>query len=145
MDQAKPGYRSVLSQLASAIVDNGILYFVAIGSLLCVLALFAVGAFLTFTLSQAGIVVHWLRSAEAGHRTHLSVDADEPILQLARELERSRDDRRIAVLIPQLVKLRWYQPLLHLDRGRKLRTRLLCAGNPRLMVIDVPWMEASQS
>ncbi len=125
MDQSQPDYRSVLSQLAAAAVGQGILYYVAIGSLLCVLTLsattsfidfprlcrlvaqdgflprpfaiagrrlvfsvgiiylavaaglllfafggitdrliplFAIGAFLTFTLSQAGMVIHWRRT-----------------------------------------------------------------------------------
>lgn len=125
MDQAKAGYQSVLSQLSAAVVGRSVFYYVAIGSLLCVLCfsantsfvdfprlcrlvaqdeylprpfaivgrrlvfsvgigylavtagfllfvfggitdklipLFAIGAFLTFTLSQAGMVVHWRRA-----------------------------------------------------------------------------------
>lgn len=124
MDQSHPGYRSVLSQLAGAVVGEGPLYYVAMDALLCVLTLsantsfvgfprlcrlvagdgflprpfavaghrlvfsvgigylavcaalllvmtggitdhliplFAIGAFLTFTLSQAGMVAHWRR------------------------------------------------------------------------------------
>ena len=124
MDQEAEGYQSVLSQLAAAIAGHGWLYYTAIASLLCVLALsadtsftgfprlcrtvaedgflprafavagrrlvfsagilylavtaalllilfggitdrliplFAIGAFLTFTLSQAGMVIHWRR------------------------------------------------------------------------------------
>jgi amino acid transporter len=124
MDQTQEGYQSVLSQLASAVVGRSVLYYVAIGSVLCVLCLsantsfvdfprvcrlvaeddflprpfavvgrrlvfsvgilylaimagtllvifggitdrliplFAIGAFLTFTMSQAGMVVHWRR------------------------------------------------------------------------------------
>jgi len=134
MDQSQPTYRSVLSQLASAVVGQGWLYYVAIGSLLAVLALsadtsfaafprlcravaadrylpkpfaiagrrlvfsvgilylaaaaglllvafggvtdhliplFAIGAFLTFTISQTGMVVHWrkqLAKAQPGAR-----------------------------------------------------------------------------
>jgi amino acid transporter len=126
MDQTRDGYQSVLSQLAGAVVGRGALYYVAIGSVLCVLCLsantsfvdfprmcrliaqddflprpfavvgrrlvfsvgifflatsagillavfggitdrliplFAIGAFLTFTLSQSGMVVHWLRQS----------------------------------------------------------------------------------
>src|ERR671929_1606031 len=48
MDQTQEGYRSVLSQLASAAVGNGIVYYVAIGSLLCVLALSANTSFVDF-------------------------------------------------------------------------------------------------
>jgi amino acid transporter len=125
MDQSQPEYRSVLSQLAGAVVGNGIFYYVAMGSLLSVLTLsattsfidfprlcrmvaedsflprpfamagrrlvfsvgilylaaaasvllfafdgitdrliplFAIGAFLTFTMSQAGMVAHWRRA-----------------------------------------------------------------------------------
>ena len=124
MDQTKPGYRSVLSQLTEAVVGRGVVYYVTIGAVLSVLCLsantsfvgfprlcrlvaddeslprafatvgrrlvfsvgilflaaaaggllvlfdgitdrliplFAVGAFLAFTLSQAGMVVHWRR------------------------------------------------------------------------------------
>jgi amino acid transporter len=124
MDETQPGYQSVLSQLAGAVVGRGAVYFVAIGSVITVLCLsantsfvdfprlcrlvardgylprdlaapgrrlvhsvgiiwlavgagmlltafggitdrliplFAVGAFLAFTLSQAGMAVHWSR------------------------------------------------------------------------------------
>lgn len=146
MDQTQAGYQSVLSQLAAAVVGHGIVYYVAMGSVLAVLALsastsfvgfpllcrllaqdgflprpfafvgrrlvydvgilylavtsgillvvfggitdrliplFAIGAFLTFTLSQAGMVVHWRNelSQDAGVRDrartwgHLGVNA----------------------------------------------------------------------
>ena len=124
MDQTQAEYQSVLSQLVSAVMGRGVFYYVAIGSLLTILALsantsfvgfprlcrliaadrflphafsivgrrlvysvgivfltctagvllvafggitdrliplFAVGAFGAFTLSQAGMVVHWRR------------------------------------------------------------------------------------
>jgi amino acid transporter len=122
MDQREPGYQSVMSQLAGAIVGHGVVYYIAMASLLAVLCLsantsfvdfprlcrlvaadgylpkafalpgrrlvfssgivflavaagalmiafggitdpliplFAIGAFTTFTLSQAGMVFHW--------------------------------------------------------------------------------------
>jgi amino acid transporter len=135
MDQAKPGYQSVLSQLAGALVGHGFFYHLALGSLLAVLILsantsfvgfprlcrliaedrflpkgfatvgrrlvfsvgilfltltagallvafrgitdrliplFAVGAFLAFTLSQAGMVMHWWTGrSEERVRRHL--------------------------------------------------------------------------
>lgn len=37
--------------------------------------LFAVGAFLAFTLSQAGMVVHWLRNRKRGWTTSLAINA----------------------------------------------------------------------
>jgi amino acid transporter len=145
MDQGTEGYRSVLSQLASAIAGDGVVYHIAIGSVLCVLALsantsfvdfprlchmlaqdgflprpfavagrrlvfsagivylavtaglllvvfdgitdrliplFAIGAFLTFTLSQIGMVVHWRRERRTrdrkrrrARRAHLAINA----------------------------------------------------------------------
>ena len=136
MDQTKPGYQSVLSQLAAAVVGRGPVYYVAMGSLLMVLCLsantsfvgfpricqlvaqdgflprpfalsdrrlvfsvgvafltvtagalllafggvtdrliplFAIGAFLTFTLSQLGMVAHW-RRREGANRGRLFVN-----------------------------------------------------------------------
>jgi amino acid transporter len=147
MDQTRDGYQSVLSQLVAAVMGRGPFYYVAIGSLLAVLALssntsfvdfprlcrliagdkflpnaftivgrrlvysvgigfltvtaglllvafggitdrliplFAVGAFGAFTLSQAGMVVHWRRALKRdgptarerhGHRVRLAVNA----------------------------------------------------------------------
>ena len=48
MDQTHPGYQSVLSQLAGAIVGRGVIYFTAIGSLLAVLCLSANTSFVDF-------------------------------------------------------------------------------------------------
>ncbi len=138
MDQAKPGYQSVLSQLVGAVYGRGWLYYVTIGSVLAVLCLsantsfvdfprlchlvaedgflprpfavpgrrlvysvgilflavgaggllivfggitdrliplFAVGAFLSFTLSQAGMAAHWRRDATSrGRRAKLVIN-----------------------------------------------------------------------
>jgi amino acid transporter len=350
MDQARPGYRSVLAQLAAAIVGTGPFYYVAIGSVLCVLTLsantsfvgfprlcrivandgflprpfaivgrrlvfsvgilylavtaavlllvfggitdrliplFAVGAFLTFTLSQIGMVVHWRRALrEAGSKrgrigAHLAINAigalatavallvivtakftegawitvlvipaivlllrsikryydqldavihdpkpldlsgiaqpvvvvvadrwnrltdkalrfairlsrdiyvahlttlagpddseaqsirdqwasdveaparaaglnppkllllrsqyrlmHEPVLKLLKELQVELPGRPIAVLLPEIVKTSWWEVLLHRNRARRLRSRLLRYGGSRLVVIDIPW------
>jgi amino acid transporter len=352
MDQTQDGYQSVLSQLAAAVAGRGALYYVAIGSLLCVLVLsantsfvgfprlcqmvardsflprsfaiagrrlvydvgilylastaallliafggitdrlipmFAIGAFLTFTLSQTGMVVHWsreqrktehvdahvgLRQAinavgatatavalavilttkfvegawitvlvipavilllrkihqyydEVGARTcktdplaiadteppivivpteewsrltdralafalqispdviglHLTsltgpddapdkearlreqwhVDVEEParaaglapprlvvlpagyrsihapLLKFIGEVEEMRPDRLVAVVIPELVKLAWWQHVLHTHRARRLRAALLRYGGSRLVVMNIPW------
>ncbi len=48
MDQSQPDYRSVLSQLAGAVVGQGVLYYIAISSLLCVLTLSATTSFIDF-------------------------------------------------------------------------------------------------
>jgi hypothetical protein len=66
-------------------------------------------------------------------------DIHEPILQLARKLESQFPEREVAVLIPELVKQRWYQRLLHTHRARRLRSQLLRHGGARLTIINVPW------
>jgi len=134
-DPNGPGYQSVLSMLLLAVAGKGIFYYVAIGSILLVLALsantafadfprlcriiahdsylphpfastgrrlvysygiyilailtallliifggvtdrliplYAVGAFLAFTLSQAGMVVHWLKNGGGWHNILLN-------------------------------------------------------------------------
>jgi amino acid transporter len=48
MDQTKPGYQSVLSQLASAVVGRGVFYYVAIASALMILCLSANTSFVGF-------------------------------------------------------------------------------------------------
>jgi MFS family permease len=48
MDETQPGYQSVLSQLTGAIVGRGVIYFIAIGSLLAVLCLSANTSFVDF-------------------------------------------------------------------------------------------------
>jgi amino acid transporter len=137
MDQTRPGYQNILSQLVAAVIGHNVVYYFAIASILAVLAfsantsfadfprvcrlvsedgflphafanvgrrlvysngivvltilsavlliafggitdrlipLFAVGAFTAFTLSQAGMVVHWKR-AGSGHRGSLAVNS----------------------------------------------------------------------
>jgi amino acid transporter len=48
MDQTRPDYQTVLSQLAGAIAGRGVVYFIAIGSLLTVLCLSANTSFVDF-------------------------------------------------------------------------------------------------
>jgi amino acid transporter len=63
----------------------------------------------------------------------------EPMLSFAHKVEEEHRDRKIAVLIPELVKQRWYQRLLHANRARRLRSQLLKHGGSRLTIINVPW------
>lgn len=62
----------------------GVLYLAATAALLLIafggitdrlIPLFAIGAFLTFTLSQAGMVVHWARQGARAHGIRLGVNA----------------------------------------------------------------------
>jgi hypothetical protein len=82
----------------------------------------------------AGFAPPRLRILEAQYRT-----LHEPLLKLVQELAAEYPGRRIAVLVPELVKQRWYQHVLHGRRARRLRTMLLRHGGSRLTVISAPW------
>lgn len=70
----------------------------------------------------------------AQHRT-----LHEPVLRLVETLTAQFPDRRIAVLIPEIVKQRWYQFLLHAHRAQRLKSQLLRRGGTHLTIISVPW------
>lgn len=63
----------------------------------------------------------------------------EPLLKIVGKIEAEFPRRTIAVLIPELVKRRWYQRALHTYRGRRLRRRLLAVADPRMTIVSVPW------
>jgi hypothetical protein len=48
-------------------------------------------------------------------------------------------DRKIAVVIPEVVGRHWWSPLLHRKRAARLRRLLLARGDRRVVVISVPW------
>ncbi len=62
-----------------------------------------------------------------------------PILNYVLDAERQAPDRKVAVVVPELVASRWYQYLLHNHRSTVLKALLLMQGNRRIVVINVPW------
>jgi len=85
-----------------------------------------------------------------------------PLTTYLKQLKQQHPDRLIAVIIPELVETRWWewllhnhgngccttmgmaaaQPwewLLHNHRATALKANLLLLGDPRLVVINVPW------
>ena len=62
-----------------------------------------------------------------------------PILNYVLDLEKQHPERRIAVVVPELVARRWYQYILHNHRSTMLKAMLLIQGNRRIVVINVPW------
>jgi amino acid transporter len=62
-----------------------------------------------------------------------------PIVQFVFDLEEKYPDRKIAVLIPELVVRRWYQNFLHNQRAELLKVTLLLRGDGRILVINIPW------
>ena len=51
---------------------------------------------------------------------------------------RKNPERRIVVVIPELVESRWYEYFLHNQRGRLLEWALLAQGNKRIFTLSSP-------
>jgi amino acid transporter len=62
-----------------------------------------------------------------------------PLLQLIAEIQHKHPHRLIAVLLPEVVKERWWQYLLHNHRMRRLQATLLRYGGSRIIVMIMPW------
>jgi amino acid transporter len=62
-----------------------------------------------------------------------------PLLQFIERIQADHPARTIAVLVPEVVKRRWWQHLLHTHRARRLRNALLRFGGSRLIVMNAPW------
>ena len=62
-----------------------------------------------------------------------------PLLALIQRLEAEQPDRTITVLIPEVVRLHWWQYLLHTHRAQRLASALILYGSSRLAVMIVPW------
>ncbi len=60
-----------------------------------------------------------------------------PMMKLIDQIKAQHPSKRIAVLIPDVVKDRWYQHLLHTHRAARLRSRLLRLRDEDLTVINV--------
>ena len=62
-----------------------------------------------------------------------------PILKHVADMQRDFPNRKIAVIIPELVASHWYQYLLHNHRSTALKGLLLMQGTRSVVVINVPW------
>ncbi|HUC55518.1 MAG TPA: APC family permease [Candidatus Cybelea sp.] len=67
-----------------------------------------------------------------------------PIVQFVLELSLKHPDRRIVVVIPELVEDRWYEYFLHNQRARLLQWTLLVRGNQRIFTVSAPYYIAEQ-
>lgn len=62
-----------------------------------------------------------------------------PLVQYVLDLSDKHADRRIVVVIPELVEGRWYEYFLHNQRGRLLEWTLLARGNKRIFTVSSPY------
>jgi len=83
---------------------------------------------------EAGLVPPRLVVLDAPHRK-LHV----PLLELMGRIEKRHPGRTIAVLVPEIMKQRWWENLLHTHRARRLRSALLHYGGSRTLVVSIPW------
>lgn len=62
-----------------------------------------------------------------------------PIIQTAVRKSKDYPDRRVALVIPEIIETRWYNRLLHNQRAAVLKAMLYLVGNKNIIVISVPW------
>jgi hypothetical protein len=62
-----------------------------------------------------------------------------PLVKFVLELSAKYPERRIVVVIPELVERRWYEYFLHNQRGRMLELLLLVHGNKRVFSLSAPY------
>lgn len=62
-----------------------------------------------------------------------------PLVQFILDLSEKHPDRRIVVVIPELVEDHWYEYFLHNQRGRLLEWTLLVRGNDRIFTVSSPY------
>lgn len=62
-----------------------------------------------------------------------------PIIEFVLELSEKHPEKRILVVIPELVEDQWYEYFLHNQRGRLLEWLLLARGNERIFTVSAPW------
>ncbi len=61
------------------------------------------------------------------------------VLEYVRELQEESSERLIAIVIPELIKVHWWEHLLHTHHALRLRRALLKHGGARVVVVSVPW------
>jgi membrane protein implicated in regulation of membrane protease activity len=62
-----------------------------------------------------------------------------PLLRAIEAAQEHHPGRPVTVILPELVEGRWWGYLMHANRERRLRARLLRYGGPNVVVSSVPW------
>ncbi|MGD0910901.1 MAG: APC family permease [Terracidiphilus sp.] len=63
----------------------------------------------------------------------------QPVVDYVLKVEQETGNRKICVLVPELVVQHWWEGLLHNRRADLLKVILLVRGNRRIVVINIPW------
>jgi hypothetical protein len=83
---------------------------------------------------QAGLPAPKLVVLRSEYREFLA-----PLQKIVADMEHEFTDRAIAVLVPEVVKVKWWDYLLFTYRARQLQAALMREAGPRVVVIEVPW------
>ena len=62
-----------------------------------------------------------------------------PLMNYILGLESANPNRKITVLLPELVVRHWWENALHGQRVQLLKLLLLLRGNQRIIVVNIPW------
>jgi len=62
-----------------------------------------------------------------------------PLMDYILGLERDNPDRKVAVLLPELVVRHWWENALHGQRVQLLKLLLLLRAKQRVVVVNIPW------
>jgi amino acid transporter len=62
-----------------------------------------------------------------------------PLMEYILKLEQDNPDRKIAVLLPELVVRHWWENALHGQRVQLLKLFLLVRAKQRVVVVNIPW------
>jgi hypothetical protein len=62
-----------------------------------------------------------------------------PIVDYVLKLSKDNPNRRVMVVVPELMESRWYYYFLHSQRATLLKTRLLMEGSDHISVLNIPW------
>ncbi len=62
-----------------------------------------------------------------------------PIMDYVNRLEGEHPGRKVAVVLPEMVVKHWWENALHGQRVALLKLILLLRGNPRIVVVSIPW------
>ncbi|HTW78834.1 MAG TPA: APC family permease [Terracidiphilus sp.] len=63
----------------------------------------------------------------------------QPVVDYVLKVEEETGNRKVCVLVPELVVRHWWDGLLHNRRADLLKVILLVKGNRRIVVINIPW------
>jgi amino acid transporter len=85
-------------------------------------------------VQKAGLPVPRLEMLDSPYR-----QVFRPLSDYLQKVKAEFPDRRIAVIIPELVETNWLDWILHNHRATALKAQLLFLGDERIVVINVPW------